>query len=93
MRASQAALPAGEGGAAAGPLPLPMLPPLPEGGQPAKREDLERVVRLVQKRDTNNIFKEPVTEEVVSGLLLGMWVGVNLGVGGSFGQWAVLGRC
>ncbi len=44
-----------------------MLSSLPEGGPPAKREDLERVVRLVQRKDHHGIFKEPVTEEVVRG--------------------------
>ena len=42
-----------------------MLPSLPQDGGPARREDLEKVLRLVQKKDHHNVFKEPVTEDVV----------------------------
>lgn len=46
---------------------LPILPPLAEGGPAAKREDMERVVRLIQRRDHHGIFKDPVTEDVAPG--------------------------
>lgn len=39
---------------------------------PAKRADVQRVLDRLQKKDTYNIFKNPVTEEMVRlWLLLG----------------------
>lgn len=47
--------------------PTGKLPPLPAGPvPPPKKEDIERLLTRCQKKDIHNMFKEPVTEAIVS---------------------------
>ena len=72
----------GESGAAEGRRRMPAVPALSTG--PPKREDFERLLVRCQKKDIHSMFKDPVTEQIVSG---GCWLsrlGSVLGLGVGF---------
>lgn len=54
----------GESGAAEGRRRMPAVPAVPTG--PPKREDFERLLVRCQKKDVHSMFKDPVTEAIVS---------------------------
>jgi hypothetical protein len=54
----------GESGAAEGRRRMPAVPAMSTG--PPKREDFERLLVRCQKKDIHSMFKDPVTEAIVS---------------------------
>lgn len=69
---------------------MPAVPALSTG--PPKREDFERLLVRCQKKDIHSMFKDPVTEQIVSG---GCWLARlgRLGVGVGFQAcWCALSR-
>ncbi len=54
----------GDGGGGEGRRRMPAVPALSTG--PPKREDFERLLVRCQKKDIHSMFKEPVTEAIVS---------------------------